>query len=114
MRTHLGFWLCCADESLDEVALLHMQYLTPAHLRKGKGGRQPALDPRLDPSIEPRKAKRILANRLSAARSKMKQKSEVQVRRPPNLVQLPGTRPPPCWVASCDCLLLRTHVIWQL
>ncbi|GIL53862.1 hypothetical protein Vafri_9378 [Volvox africanus] len=42
--------------------------------RKGKGGRAPAEDPRLDPSIDPRKARRILANRISAARSKLKQK----------------------------------------
>jgi len=42
--------------------------------RKGKGGRTPAQDPRLDPNIDPKKAKRILANRQSAARSKLKQK----------------------------------------
>lgn len=47
--------------------------------RKGKGGRQPAMDPRLDPNVDPKRAKRILANRLSAARSKMKQKSHVEV-----------------------------------
>ncbi|KAK9868070.1 hypothetical protein WJX84_003355 [Apatococcus fuscideae] len=54
-----------------------LNYLTPPELRKGKGGRQPALDPRLDPNVDPKRAKRILANRLSAARSKMKQKSHV-------------------------------------
>lgn len=43
--------------------------------RKGKGGRQPAMDPRLDPAMDPKKAKRILANRQSAARSKMKQRA---------------------------------------
>ncbi len=57
-----------------------LNYLTPPELRKGKGGRQPALDPRLDPSVDPKRAKRILANRLSAAKSKMKQKSHVDVR----------------------------------
>jgi hypothetical protein len=59
----------------------HQQFLTPSHLRKGKGGRQPAADPRLDPKIDPKKAKRILANRLSAARSKLKQKSQIEVLR---------------------------------
>ncbi|KAK9845601.1 hypothetical protein WJX84_003797 [Apatococcus fuscideae] len=54
-----------------------LNYLTPPELRKGKGGRQPALDPRLDPNVDPKRAKRILANRLSAARSKMKQKTHV-------------------------------------
>ena len=57
----------------------HLEYLTPPHLRKGKGGRQPAADPRLDPRIDPKKARRILANRLSAAKSKMKQKSSTEV-----------------------------------
>ena len=60
-----------------------LNYLTPPELRKGKGGRQPALDPRLDPNVDPKRAKRILANRLSAARSKMKQKSHVDVSGPP-------------------------------
>lgn len=54
-------------------------YLTPAEKRKGKGGRQPASDPRLDPSVDPKKARRILANRLSAARSKLKQRSQLDV-----------------------------------
>lgn len=45
--------------------------------RKGKGGRSPAGDPRLDPSVDPKKAKRILANRMSAARSKLKQRELV-------------------------------------
>jgi len=56
----------------------HSQFLTAPHLRKGKGGRQPAQDPRMDPNIDPKKARRILANRLSAAKSKMKQKSAVE------------------------------------
>jgi hypothetical protein len=59
----------------------HSQYLTAPHLRKGKGGRQPAQDPRMDPNIDPKKAKRILANRLSAAKSKMKQKTALEVLR---------------------------------
>jgi hypothetical protein len=59
----------------------HIDYLTPAHLRKGKGGRQPAADPRLDPRIDAKKARRILANRLSAARSKLKQKSTMDALR---------------------------------
>ena len=57
----------------------HSQYLIPPDQRKGRGGRQPALDPRLDPSVDPKRAKRILANRLSAARSKMKQKTHMEV-----------------------------------
>ena len=68
-----------------EVA--HRAFLVPAHKKRGKGGRQPAADPRLDPSIDARRAKRILANRLSAARSKMKQKNQMDVR-PPQLSQL--------------------------
>lgn len=51
--------------------------LTPR--RKGKGGRQPANDPRLDPNVDPKKARRIVANRISAAKSKLKQKSEIEV-----------------------------------
>lgn len=60
---------------LTRYAIPHSEFLTPPHLRKGKGGRQPAADPRLDPRIDPKKARRILANRLSAAKSKLKQKS---------------------------------------
>lgn len=69
-----------ASELLDlnRYDVPHAEFLTPPHLRKGKGGRQPAADPRLDPRIDPRKAKRILANRLSAAKSKLKQKSAAQ------------------------------------
>ncbi len=67
----------CGEADAEAV---HLAYLTPAHKRKGKGGRQPAADPRLDPGIDPKRARRILANRLSAARSKMKQKSHVEVR----------------------------------
>lgn len=65
-------------QDLSRYVIPHAEFLTPPHLRKGKGGRQPASDPRLDPRIDPRKAKRILANRLSAAKSKLKQKSANQ------------------------------------
>lgn len=65
-----------AGDVADLANVPHLGYLTPQHLRKGKGGRQPAADPRLDPRIDPKKARRILANRLSAAKSKLKQKSE--------------------------------------
>lgn len=60
-------------------ALAELDCLSLPNKRKGKGGRQPAMDPRLDPNVDPKRAKRILANRLSAARSKMKQKSHVEV-----------------------------------
>ena len=66
-------------------ALTEQDLLNAVGKRKGKGGRQPAMDPRLDPNVDPKRAKRILANRLSAARSKMKQKSHVEV----------------CWSALC-------------
>lgn len=66
---------------LARYSVPHSEFLTPPHLRKGKGGRQPAIDPRLDPRIDPKKAKRILANRLSAAKSKLKQKSAVEAMR---------------------------------
>jgi hypothetical protein len=46
-----------------------------------QGGRQPAGDPRLDPDIDPKRAKRILSNRLSAARSKMKAKIMMETMR---------------------------------
>ena len=71
--------MCGISDPLDELLEAHAQYLTPKHLRKGRGGRQPASDPRHDPGIEPKKARRILANRLSAARSKMRQKTVVHV-----------------------------------
>ena len=46
--------------------------------RKGKGGRQRAPPP--DATVDPKKAKRIMANRESAARSKEKQKKNAEVR----------------------------------
>ena len=69
----------CLQQGLQMQRLLIEHFLVPAHKKRGKGGRQPAADPRLDPSIDERKAKRILANRLSAARSKMKQKNQTEV-----------------------------------
>ena len=72
--------------------LAELACLSPQNKRKGKGGRQPAMDPRLDPNVDPKKAKRILANRLSAARSKMKQKSHVEVC-PPAAVTWCGMHP---------------------
>lgn len=45
--------------------------------RKGKGGRQRAPAP--DASVDPKRARRIMANRASAAKSKEKQKRKVEV-----------------------------------
>ena len=82
----------CVGSGVDTMStadvLAELAYLSPRSKRKGKGGRQPAMDPRLDPNVDPKKAKRILANRLSAARSKMKQKSHVEV-----ILALSGTCP---------------------
>ena len=90
---------------MEDVEAIHRAYLTPAHKRKGKGGRQPAADPRLDPGIDPKRARRILANRLSAARSKMKQKSHVEVR--PLLLCLPSVCQVLCNVrANCKSVTL--------
>lgn len=40
-------YVCChagsSEDPLNEVAALHAQFLTPKHLRRGKGGRQPAV-----------------------------------------------------------------------
>jgi len=46
--------------------------------KQRKGSRKNAPDPRLDPNIDPRRAKRIVANRESAARSKAKQKQHLE------------------------------------
>ncbi len=76
--------------------------LTPASKRKGKGGRKPAVDPRLIPGTDIRKARRLLANRLSAARSSMKQKNQIEVGPPHSSLFLlkAGLRPLPLsWVA---------------
>ena len=45
---------------------------------KKKSCRKTAPDPRLDPTIDPKRAKRIVANRESAARSKTKQKQHLE------------------------------------
>ena len=39
-------------DAMDDIVAAHAQYLMPAHLRKGKGGRQPAMDPRDDPRMD--------------------------------------------------------------
>ena len=63
------------------AVLPHQQFLTAPHMRSGKGGRKPSIDPRLDPNVDPKKAKRILANRLSAAKSTLKRKRRVEALR---------------------------------
>lgn len=73
--------VAAAPVASDATELPHSAFLTPSHLRKGKGGRQPAADPRLDPRMDPKKAARIMANRLSAAKSKQRQKSQPQKQR---------------------------------
>ncbi|GAX80783.1 hypothetical protein CEUSTIGMA_g8219.t1 [Chlamydomonas eustigma] len=59
----------------DEEARFTLSKLTSKRKDRGKGGRNPSKDARLDPSIDPKKAARIMANRLSAARSKLRQKA---------------------------------------
>lgn len=89
--TQLGIWIedfCSAAKTAD-VEVAHRAFLVPPHKKRGKGGRQPASDPRLDPNIDERRAKRILANRLSAARSKMKQKNQMDVSSKPSFPSLP-------------------------
>jgi hypothetical protein len=46
--------------------------------RKKHNGRRPLMDPRLDPNIDPKKAQRILANRQSAARTKLRQQMIIE------------------------------------
>ncbi|WZN62765.1 BZIP domain-containing protein [Chloropicon roscoffensis] len=46
--------------------------------KKKQNTRKTAPDPRLDPNIDPKRAKRIIANRESAARSKAKQKEHLE------------------------------------
>ncbi|KAK9809978.1 hypothetical protein WJX72_002902 [[Myrmecia] bisecta] len=53
-------------------------HLMPPSMRRGKGGRQASIDPRLDPDLDDKRARRILSNRLSAARSKLKQRQAQQ------------------------------------
>eukprot|EP00798_Chlamydomonas_sp_ICE-L_P018785 gene18785-25326_t len=47
-----------------------------AEKEKAKGGRHKASDPRDDPNICPKKAKRMVDNRRSAARSKVRKKEK--------------------------------------
>lgn len=70
-----------ALEGLEEVPELAdlPQVLSQVSQLRGRGGRQPASDPRLDPKIDPKRAQRIVANRQSAARSKMRQKNRHDV-----------------------------------
>lgn len=65
-------------KELSGIECLQTMLLFRPNKKKGKGGRQPAKDPRLDPNMDQRKAKRIVANRKSAARSKQKQKRRVE------------------------------------
>lgn len=65
-------------QELSGIECLQSMLLFRPNKKKGKGGRQPAKDPRLDPSVDPKKAKRIVANRRSAARSKQKQRRHVE------------------------------------
>lgn len=79
----------CAAKTAD-MGVAHRAFLVPPHKKRGKGGRQPAADPRLDPNIDARRAKRILANRLSAARSKLRQKNQMDVRTAPAALPEPS------------------------
>lgn len=67
------------QEELDALAAAHAHLLIPPHLRTNRGGRQPAANPRSDPAVGPVQARRILKNRLSAARSKLRKKAAAQV-----------------------------------
>ncbi|CAG9461172.1 unnamed protein product [Pedinophyceae sp. YPF-701] len=58
------------------VVSADLQQLYPSLARKSKGGRKCAPDPRLDPNIDPKRAQRILSNRIAAARSKARKKEE--------------------------------------
>ena len=64
--------------SPQSLVLPHAPFLTAPHMRTGRGGRKPSGDPRMDPNIDPKKARRILANRLSAAKSTMKRKMRLE------------------------------------
>lgn len=65
-------------QELSGIECLQSMLLFRPNKKKGKGGRQPAKDPRLDPNMCPKRAKRIVANRLSAAKSKQKQKEQIE------------------------------------
>lgn len=44
---HGGNRTAVASDELERYNVPHLPFLTPPHLRKGRGGRQPAIDPRL-------------------------------------------------------------------
>ena len=72
----------CADRqtfhtSLENAEAALEDDLASPPRRKGKGGRQRAPAP--DATVDPKRAKRIMANRASAAKSKEKQKQKVMV-----------------------------------
>ena len=59
---------------MDSLAAELAGHLMPSHLRRGRGGRLPAPDPRTNRKLSQHQAQRILKNRLSAARSKLRSK----------------------------------------
>ena len=88
---------CAAEiEDMDALVAAHAEHMTPHHLRTHKGGRAPAADPRDNPAYTPTQARRIMKNRLSAARSKLRRKTAIQVCEPDSQTnQL-------TWVSRCD------------
>ena len=58
----------------DDLEKLQRALYPSLTTHSSRGGRKVAADPRLDPTISPKRAARILANRLSAARSKKRQR----------------------------------------
>ena len=66
-------------EDMDALVTAHAEHMTPHHKRTHKGGRAPAADPRDNPEYTPTQARRIMKNRLSAARSKLRKKAATQV-----------------------------------
>ena len=60
---------------MDSLAAELAGHLMPSHLHGRRGGRLPAPDPRTDRKLSQPEAQRILKNRLSAARSKLRSKT---------------------------------------
>lgn len=60
---------------MDSLAAELEEHLMPSHLRGRRGGRLPAPDPRTNHKLSQTQAQRILKNRLSAARSKLRSKT---------------------------------------
>ena len=54
------------------------RFLTTEPKKRNVSNKKLAPDPRLDPNVDPKRAKRIVANRESAARSKNKQKRHLE------------------------------------